>query len=248
MRRRGIAKTGAYRGNLILVNAAHPCRGTGAEDLVPVGGVPDVLLERSAAALLDKLMETFHGWQSIVPVSGWRSREEQEEIWTAALRESGEEFARTFVAAPGHSEHQTGLAIDLGLRQEVVDYICPEFPYTGPCQTFRERAAQFGFVERYPKGKEAVTGIGHEPWHFRYVGVPHAQVMAERGLCLEEYHVFLKGFRYGVDPLRTRQGGIDFTIAYLPADEAVPGLPELPEGRSRMVSGNNIDGYVVTMW
>ena len=70
MRRRRLPKTGAYRGNLILVNAAHPCRGTGAEDLVSVGGVPDVLLERSAAALLDKLMETFHGWQSIVPVSG----------------------------------------------------------------------------------------------------------------------------------------------------------------------------------
>ena len=55
MRRHRLPKTGAYRGNLILVNAAHPCRGTGAEDLVPVGGVPDVLLERSAAALLEML-------------------------------------------------------------------------------------------------------------------------------------------------------------------------------------------------
>ena len=93
------------------------------------------------------------------------------------------------MALPGHSEHQTGLAIDLGLRGPEIDFIRPDFPYEGVCQRFRERAADFGFVERYPAGKEAVIGIAHEPWHFRYVGPSHAREMVHRGLVLEEYLV-----------------------------------------------------------
>ena len=91
------------------------------------------------------------------------------------------------MALPGCSEHQTGLAIDLGLRGPEVDFLCPDFPYTGPCGDFRRLAADYGFVERYPAGKEPITGIAHEPWHFRYVGVPHAERMAAMGLVLEEY-------------------------------------------------------------
>ncbi len=62
------------------------------------------------------------------------------------------------------------------------------------CQTFREKAAKYGFILRYPAGKEHITGIGHEPWHFRYVGVPHAEIMASEGLTLVEYTDFLTGF------------------------------------------------------
>ena len=85
------------------------------------------------------------------------------------MRESGRKFTETYVAVPGHSEHETGLAIDLGLKQDVIDFIRPEFPYEGICQRFRQLAPKYGFIERYPKGKEEVTGIGQEPWHFRYV-------------------------------------------------------------------------------
>ena len=60
-------------------------------------------------------------------------------------------------------------------------------PYEGICQRFRELAPLYGFIERYPANKEAVTGIAHEPWHFRYVGRPHAQRMTDLGLTLEEY-------------------------------------------------------------
>ncbi len=170
---------------LVLVNARHACPEE-TLDLVPVGGSP-VLLDREAARALDALMAQLDGWRSIVPVSGWRSLEEQTAIYQDSLAENGPEFTRKFVALPGHSEHQTGLAIDLGLRGPEVDFIRPDFPYEGICQRFRERAADFGFVERYPAGKEAVTGIAHEPWHFRYVGVPHARDMVRRGLVLEEY-------------------------------------------------------------
>ena len=172
---------------LILVNARHACPG-GVPNLIPVGGSP-VLLDWQAAQALEALMEELDGWQSIVPVSGWRSFEEQTGIYQSSLAENGPAFTRKYVALPGHSEHQTGLAIDLGLRGPEIDFIRPDFPSEGVCQRFRGRAADFGFVERYPAGKEAVTGIAHEPWHFRYVGPSHAREMVHRGLVLEEYLV-----------------------------------------------------------
>lgn len=73
------------------------------------------------------------------------------------------------------------------MRGENVDFIRPDFPYEGISQRFRELAPAYGFIERYPAGKERVTGIAHEPWHFRYVGTSHAKSMARQGLCLEEY-------------------------------------------------------------
>lgn len=65
-------------------------------------------------------------------------------------------------------------------------------PWSEICQIFRDRAADYGFIERYPKGKENITHIGHEPWHFRYVGVEHAKQMTERNPTLEEYVEWLK--------------------------------------------------------
>ncbi len=179
-------KTTAY---LMLINreSAPVEHGRGERArLLPVGGT-NVLLERQAAYALERLMEQIDGWRAIVPVSGWRSKEEQEQIWADSLRENGMEFTETYVALPGHSEHESGLAIDLGLKKDVVDFIRPYFPYDGICGTFRALAPDYGFIERYPKGKEEVTGIGHEPWHFRYIGTPHARLLTEAGLVLEEY-------------------------------------------------------------
>ena len=70
---------------------------------------------------------------------------------------------------------------------EEIDFICPEFPNFGIFRKFRERMADFGFVERYVSGKEMITGIGIEPWHFRYVGKEAASVIMERDITLEEF-------------------------------------------------------------
>lgn len=173
---------------LILVNTSHALTEDIPEPLVPVHPrTPSILMRSSAAVMLSRLMQDIHGWKGIVPVSGWRSREEQQAIWDSSLQENGLTFTQKYVALPGHSEHQTGLAIDLGLRQEHIDFICPEFPDTGICRLFREKAPDYGFILRYPPGKEHITGISHEPWHFRYVGRPHAQIMEQKGLTLEEY-------------------------------------------------------------
>lgn len=174
--------------NLVLVNSHHAYSPDAAQDLIPVHkDYPDILLEREAVCALSRIMEQLGGWEYIVPVSGWRSLEEQQKIYEESLRENGPELTGKFVAMPGHSEHQTGLAIDLGLRQPEIDFIRPAFPYEGICQKFRELAPAYGFIERYPKGKEQITGIAHEPWHFRYVNTPHSEIMTSKGLTLEEY-------------------------------------------------------------
>ena len=142
----------------------------------------------------------------------------------------------------GCSEHETGLAIDLGQGGGAVDFIRPAFPETGACGAFRRLAARYGFVLRYPEGKERVTGIAHEPWHFRYVGVPHARLMEEAGLCLEEYFDFLRE-----RPRRcVLENGLSVTARYVPWDGMAREL-ELPEGCWQL-SGDNASGFVLTVW
>ncbi|MEA4831364.1 MAG: M15 family metallopeptidase [Oscillospiraceae bacterium] len=238
-----------HAGNLILVNQSYSCQNNTERSLVPVIDQNEsVLLNRAAVVLLSSLMEKIHGWKNIVPVSGWRPVQEQQKIWDDTMAESGEEFTKKFVAVPGHSEHQTGLAIDLALESKQIDFICPDFPYTGICQIFRRKATSYGFIERYPSGKEAITGIGHEPWHFRYVGVPHADIMDELNMTLEEYIPFLKKYPYGQLPFRYKKNGIVVDISYLPADFAGETKIDINTELPYSISGNNVDGFIITEW
>lgn len=239
-----------YTGNLILVNADYPYNEQVNEtDLVNVDkSACDVLLERRAVTLLSKLMEEINGWGQISAVSGWRSMQEQENIYAQSLKENGSEFTQKYVALPGHSEHQTGLAIDLALTSDNIDFIRPDFPYTGICQTFRELSSQYGFIERYPQKKKSITGIAHEPWHFRYIGVPHAEIMKKNDLCMEEYIPFIKQFAYGEQKYNFTVAQKNFSVSYLPASEAEVVCIEIAEDVPYTISGNNIDGYIITEW
>ena len=239
-----------HTGNLILVNADYPYNEQVNEtDLVNVDkSACDVLLERRAVTLLSKLMEEINGWGQISAVSGWRSMQEQENIYAQSLKENGSEFTQKYVALPGHSEHQTGLAIDLALTSDNIDFIRPDFPYTGICQKFRELSSQYGFIERYPQKKESITGIAHEPWHFRYIGVPHAEIMKKNDLCMEEYIPFIKQFAYGEQKYNFTVAQKNFSVSYLPASEAEIVCIEIAEDVSYTISGNNIDGYIITEW
>lgn len=241
-----------HTGNLILVNEQYGLREEPRDYLTAVqDGSPEILLQRCAAVLLNELMYEIHGWRSIVPVSGYRSLAEQQRIWDDSLRENGREFTRKYVALPGHSEHQTGLAIDLGLKQENIDFIRPAFPYTGICQSFRKRAAKYGFILRYPAGKEDITGIGHEPWHFRYVGTPHAGIMEKNGLTLEEYIEFVRQFPYGRSAYLVRNGSRNIRISYLAARKSPSSgtfSMDLSDDLTHTVSGNNTDGFIITEW
>ena len=234
---------GIHNGLLILVSAEHPIQHMERPILAPAVPGSDILLDSRAAAMLSGLISRIGAAGEIVPVSGWRSEAEQREIWDGSMRESGEEFTRKYVALPGCSEHQTGLAIDLALRADNIDFIRPEFPYDGVCGRFRALAADYGFVERYQSGKEGVTGIAAEPWHFRYVGRPHARIMCEMGLCLEEYVEYLRAYPYPERLLEVRGEVYEAEVGFAGARDTL-GLPDAPY----QVSGNNVDGYIYTLW
>lgn len=234
---------GIHNGLLILVNAEHSIQHMERPVLAPAVPGSDILLDTRAAAMLSGLISRIGAAGEIVPVSGWRSEAEQREIWDGSMSESGEEFTRKYVALPGCSEHQTGLAIDLALRADNIDFIRPEFPYDGVCGRFRALAADYGFVERYQGGKEGVTGIAAEPWHFRYVGRPHARIMCEMGLCLEEYVEYLRAYPYPERLLEVRGEVYEAEVGFAGARDAL-GLPDAPY----QVSGNNVDGYIYTLW
>ena len=233
---------GIYSGSLILVNAEHPLRDGRRPRLAPAAPGSSVLLETRASAMLTGALERLGAVGEIVPVSGWRSRAEQQQIWDDSMAENGEDFTRKYVAIPGCSEHQTGLAIDLALRSDSIDFIRPDFPYDGVCGRFRAIAADYGFIERYPSGKEKITGIAAEPWHFRYVGRPHARLMRDMGLTLEEYVELLHGYPYPGRLLSAAGGGyvafVGFSRSYTPQEHRAP----------CQVSGNNVDGYILTLW
>ena len=178
----------------------------------------------------------------ILPVSGWRSRGEQQAIWDRTLETDGPDFTARYVARPGCSEHETGLAVDLALAADVIDPICPAFPRDGVCGRFRALAADYGFIERYTEEKQPITGIGAEPWHFRYVGVPHARLLTENALCLEEYRAFLQ---QGDRTVRL-PGGRRVTVGWLPCRSAA--VRWTPPAACWQVSGDNDGGFITTVW
>lgn len=234
---------GIHSGLLVLVNAEHPIRRRERPVLAPAAPGSDVLLDTRAAAMLTGLISRLGAAGEIVPVSGWRSMCEQREIWDGSMAENGTEFTRKYVALPGCSEHQTGLAIDLALRSDNIDFIRPDFPYDGICGRFRALAADYGFIERYQAGKEHITGIAAEPWHFRYVGRPHARLMSDNGLCLEEYVELLRSYPYPERLLETRGGVYEADVGFA-CDKSELELPDAPY----QISGNNVDGYIYTLW
>lgn len=237
-----------HRGNLILVNREHGYQNDNTIQLdFLLNEQTGVLLCHKAAILLNRLMAEINGWHHIIPVSGWRSLDQQQKIWDDSLSENGLEFTKTYVAVPGHSEHQTGLAIDLGLKKKEIDFIRPFFPYEGICQTFREKATKYGFVERYPKNKESVTQIGHEPWHFRYVGIPHAEIMVKQGFALEEYIDYIRQFCYGKTSYLYKTDRQEFAVSFIGAEQAQTKVV-VDDSMIYTMSGNNMDGWIITQW
>jgi D-alanyl-D-alanine carboxypeptidase len=102
-----------------------------------------------------------------------------------------EEIAASIVARPGTSEHQTGLAADIVDRY--YEFLDESLAATELSKWLYENSAAYGFILRYPQGKQDITGIMFEPWHYRYVGVEAARYIREHELCLEEFLALYEG-------------------------------------------------------
>ncbi|MEG2233337.1 MAG: M15 family metallopeptidase [Oscillospiraceae bacterium] len=112
--------------------------------------------------------------------SGHRSYDTQQGLFNGYAQSEGEQAASRYSARPGQSEHQTGLAMD-------INQISSSFENTSEFEWLSENAADYGFILRFMKGKEAATGYMYEPWHYRYVGVQLAHILKDSGLSVEEY-------------------------------------------------------------
>lgn len=181
----------------VLVNKQHPLPdGYKPSDLV----VPDVpflytgnnenhMMRQEAAAALKKL---FDGAKKdgiyLDGVSAFRSYDTQKWLFDSYVKSQGEEKAKQFSALPGQSEHQTGLAIDVsGSTGQCAAEDC--FAATPEAKWLAAHAEEYGFIIRYPLGKEAITGYSYEPWHIRYLGVDVAMKIYSQH---ETYEEFLK--------------------------------------------------------
>jgi len=125
---------------------------------------------------------------TIIAVSTYRSYDYQNELYNYYIKEKGLEYTDLCSARPGHSEHQTGLAVDVMGSNMDYDIFEESYEFTW----MRDNAHKFGFILRYPKGKEHITGFKYEPWHYRYVGAKVATEIYQNNLTLEEYYKTLK--------------------------------------------------------
>lgn len=119
--------------------------------------------------------------------SGYRSYAYQETLYTNYVARDGQEEADRYSARPGHSEHQTGLAFDIGEVGKEDLWLTDAFGETAAGKWLVDNAHEYGFILRYPKGKEHITGFMYESWHFRYVGKDVAAKIKKQNVTLEEY-------------------------------------------------------------
>lgn len=127
------------------------------------------------------------GLRKIIVDSGYRPYEYQQVIFYKSVAEKGLEETLRLVSLPGSSEHQTGLAIDIAYMDNGV-YIEKTSDEDPEIKWLKENAYKFGFILRYPEGKEDVTNIQYERWHYRFVGVEMATILYAEGITLDEYY------------------------------------------------------------
>ncbi|RNF38588.1 D-alanyl-D-alanine carboxypeptidase family protein [Planococcus salinus] len=123
----------------------------------------------------------------LVAFSTYRGFARQKELYTGYVARDGQEAADRYSARPGFSEHQTGLAFDIGEAGQEQHWASASFGDTEGGKWLRNHAHQYGFILRYPEGAESITGYMHESWHFRYVGKEIAEEIHEKEITLEEY-------------------------------------------------------------
>ncbi|MDO4544961.1 MAG: M15 family metallopeptidase [Bacillota bacterium] len=122
----------------------------------------------------------------IVCTTAYRPYEYQKKLYDSYVSGKGQGYANMYSARPGESEHQTGLAVDVSSPS--VDYrLESRFGDTEEGKWLAEHCAGYGFILRYPEGKEEITGYAYEPWHIRYVGILAAAEIMDKGITLEEY-------------------------------------------------------------
>jgi D-alanyl-D-alanine carboxypeptidase len=230
-----------HRGNLLLVNSEYPVHQEGirsdivslsanhelAQGYVLLGG--DIYLSEDIAHRFSEMVAAAKkdGLQYFAITSGFRDFDEQ----SALYQDMGADYA----LPPGYSEHNLGLSLDVGSTQMLMAD-APEGKW------IEKNAWKYGFILRYPKDKVGITGIQYEPWHIRYVGFPHSAIMKEKNFVLEEYMDYLKEEKN----ISASINGENYKISYYPFTKDT--TIQVPADLHYEISGNNIDGVIVTVF
>ncbi|WP_282940598.1 M15 family metallopeptidase [Paenibacillus sp. RC67] len=235
-----IAKDQMYKGKLVLVNKKYAVHQEGVQsdiirlfshkELIKGYGLLDntIRLSQAVTKSFGEMIEAADkdGVRHFMISSGYRDENEQEELY----REMGSDYA----LPAGNSEHNLGLSMDIGSTQMEMNQ-APEGKW------LLKSAWKYGFILRYPKDKTAITGIQYEPWHFRYVGLPHSAIMKDKNMTLEEYLDYLKEQKN----VSIQIEGIYYEIEYYRYAKNM--TISIPDQRRYDISGNNVDGIIVTM-
>jgi D-alanyl-D-alanine carboxypeptidase len=235
-----VTKDRIYKGELLLVNKAHPVP-PGGEASETISLVKHRELERGFV-ILDKtiklspsLLKKFSamievankdGVNRFMISSGYRDEQEQGKLY----KEMGPEYA----LPAGYSEHNLGLSLDIGSTQGAMEHAAEG-------KWLKDNAWKYGFILRYPEDKTAITGIRNEPWHFRYVGLPHSAIMHQKNFVLEEYLDYLKEQKSA----KAKIGSQAYEIFYYPISKNT--TVQVPANGLYELSGNNMDGVIVTV-
>ncbi len=206
----------------------------------------DIIQGRIEAVLALDTMEgdiRAEGITNYIVVSGFRDYDLQTTLFSNKVNshiangmseDEAKIAASTAVAVPGTSEHQSGLAFDISANGSALNY---EQAKTPIAQWLAANAHNYGFILRFTEDKTDVTKIMFEPWHYRYVGQPHAQLIFENDFVLEEYFEYIKT---GNNLTYTNEYGIDFVVSYTTDVEAVPN----DIGATASIA--DMGGYVIT--
>lgn len=184
-------KADVSKENLILVNRNNALSGNyRPKDLVTVNvrfyrtaSAEEKTMRKEAAEALEKLFRTAQNEGiELYGLNGYRSYETQKNLYNKDCRTKGQSYADQYDAKPGQSEHQTGLAMDV--TNKTYSY---GFQTTREGRWLAKNSYKYGFILRYPEGKEEITGYSYEPWHIRYVGKNAAKQIFSKGIVLEQY-------------------------------------------------------------
>ncbi|RST61654.1 D-alanyl-D-alanine carboxypeptidase family protein [Siminovitchia terrae] len=236
-----IEKDQIYSGYLLLINQDYPVQESGImTDIINLSenafltqayGVleSDIRLSEQVANEFSKMMKAAKkdGIDHFMINSGFRAFDEQNELYL----KMGAEYA----LPAGYSEHNAGLSLDVGSSKMKMEK-APEGKW------LEKNAWKYGFILRYPKEKSGITGIQYEPWHFRYVGLPHSAIIHQENFVLEQYLEYLKKKKN----LLVRIDGEEYDISYY--DLTDQSSIEVQVGSMYEISGDNKNGVIVTSW
>ena len=254
-----VSKTRAdmTEGSLILVNRDYACQFPaesalksvyeGKNDTYQVSNTT-VRLQQEALDAFNALFADFQrakGRTDLLLCSGFRTYDHQKQLLDEKVAQTDAVEAAKWVAQPGRSEHHTGYAADLSIYHP--NGRTESYTGTGKYAWLNQNCEKYGIIVRYPEDKAAITGISHEPWHFRYVGEPHAYAMTHLGLCMEEYIDLLRSYPYDGQHLGIQYfDGTTYEVYYVAAGRGNTDVP-VPQDQPYTLSGNNVDGFVVTV-